>query len=299
MNAQRRTELRGAAGGGHRAAARDLSRAAQRHLHARLRLVAGLRRSLRSRQVRSRSCFRRRPTEGLDLQTDASRRPRRRSRGWDSRRARRSSQVLDEAIADTNAKVQVIAYDLNEPEIVTRLQKLGSRLRVIIDDSADHGEDGSAEDAGGRRGCASRREPPTSSGSTCSGCSTTRPSWSTAASGARSSAARRTSAGAVSTSSRTTRSSCAARAASQPFSAAFESYCAQHAGGLRHDAVGALRESRPDRHQRQVAFSPHAPANCAARHRRRGHRDHTTSCLFYSLAFLFQTRGRSGTPSRR
>ena len=53
--------------------------------------------------------------------------------------------VLDDAIADTTAQVQVIAYDLNEPQIVNRLVQLGPRLRVIIDNSGDHGGDGSAE----------------------------------------------------------------------------------------------------------------------------------------------------------
>lgn len=55
-------------------------------------------------------------------------------------------EVLDLAIADKSAKVDVIAYDLNEPEVVNRLRKLRSRLRIIIDDSDSHGEDGSAED---------------------------------------------------------------------------------------------------------------------------------------------------------
>lgn len=54
-------------------------------------------------------------------------------------------ELLDQAIADTKAQVRVIAYDLNEPEIVSRLEKLGARLRIIIDDSADHGQAGSAE----------------------------------------------------------------------------------------------------------------------------------------------------------
>ncbi len=53
--------------------------------------------------------------------------------------------VLDEAIADTDAQVRVVAYDLNQPEVVTRLVKLGKRLKIIIDDSKDHGGDGSAE----------------------------------------------------------------------------------------------------------------------------------------------------------
>ena len=54
-------------------------------------------------------------------------------------------QVLDDAIKDNGAKVCVIAYDLNEPEIVNRLKKLKKRLRIIIDNSKDHKEDGSAE----------------------------------------------------------------------------------------------------------------------------------------------------------
>ncbi|MRX70395.1 Phosphatidylserine/phosphatidylglycerophosphate/cardiolipin synthase [Flavobacterium resistens] len=54
-------------------------------------------------------------------------------------------KVLDDAIKDKTAKVSVIAYDLNQPEIVTRLKKLKKRLRIIIDNSKDHGEEGSAE----------------------------------------------------------------------------------------------------------------------------------------------------------
>ncbi|MEO8960480.1 MAG: phospholipase D-like domain-containing protein [Ginsengibacter sp.] len=53
--------------------------------------------------------------------------------------------VLDDAIKNTNATVYVIAYDLNQPEIVDRLKKLKKCLHIIIDNSADHGEEGSAE----------------------------------------------------------------------------------------------------------------------------------------------------------
>ena len=49
--------------------------------------------------------------------------------------------VLDDAIADATAQVQVIAYDLNEPQVVNRLVQLGPRLRVIIDNSGDHAAD--------------------------------------------------------------------------------------------------------------------------------------------------------------
>lgn len=52
--------------------------------------------------------------------------------------------VLDDAIADATAQVSVIAYDLNEPQVVDRLKRLGPRLRIIIDNSGDHAS-GSAE----------------------------------------------------------------------------------------------------------------------------------------------------------
>ncbi len=47
-------------------------------------------------------------------------------------------EVLDQAIADKKCQVRVIAYDLSEPEIVSRLEKLGGRLRIIIDDDGPH-----------------------------------------------------------------------------------------------------------------------------------------------------------------
>jgi hypothetical protein len=47
-------------------------------------------------------------------------------------------ELLDEAIAK-KAEVRVIAYDLNLPEILTRLEKLKSKLKVIIDDSTGTG----------------------------------------------------------------------------------------------------------------------------------------------------------------
>jgi phosphatidylserine/phosphatidylglycerophosphate/cardiolipin synthase-like enzyme len=63
--------------------------------------------------------------------------------GFEARRA--ILGLLDEAIADEQAQVRVVAYDFNLPEIVSRLEKLGDRVRVIVDDSKDHGEAGSAE----------------------------------------------------------------------------------------------------------------------------------------------------------
>ena len=53
--------------------------------------------------------------------------------------------LLDQAIADPQAQVRVVAYDLNEPEIVSRLEHLGDRLKVIIDNSDKHGLPSAAE----------------------------------------------------------------------------------------------------------------------------------------------------------
>ena len=55
--------------------------------------------------------------------------------------------VLDQAIADAGAQVRVVAYDFDQPEILSRLVQLGGRLRVILDDSDKHGLPGSAETA--------------------------------------------------------------------------------------------------------------------------------------------------------
>ncbi len=60
-------------------------------------------------------------------------------------------EVLDNAIADKKAQVRVVAYDLNLPDVVTRLEKLKKRVKIIIDDSKDHGEDGSAENEAEKR----------------------------------------------------------------------------------------------------------------------------------------------------
>jgi phosphatidylserine/phosphatidylglycerophosphate/cardiolipin synthase-like enzyme len=60
---------------------------------------------------------------------------------------------LDEAVKDKEIELDVFTYDFNEPDILARLEKLGARLRIIVDDSAKtkdgkttgHGAPGSAE----------------------------------------------------------------------------------------------------------------------------------------------------------
>lgn len=54
-------------------------------------------------------------------------------------------EVLDQAIKDKKAQVRVVAYDLSEPGIVSRLEKLGKRLKVIIDDDGAHKKTTSGE----------------------------------------------------------------------------------------------------------------------------------------------------------
>ncbi len=63
--------------------------------------------------------------------------------GFEARRA--ILDLLDEAIKDTKAQVRVVAYDLNQPEVVDRLAKLKKRLKIIIDDSGTHGKKTAAE----------------------------------------------------------------------------------------------------------------------------------------------------------
>ncbi len=52
---------------------------------------------------------------------------------------------LNEVVGDRTLQLDCFAYDLNEPDIVGLLEKIGPRLRAIIDDSGDHKPGTSAE----------------------------------------------------------------------------------------------------------------------------------------------------------
>jgi hypothetical protein len=58
--------------------------------------------------------------------------------------------LLDRAIEE-NAEVRVVAYDLSEPEVVGRFARLKKKLRIIIDDSKEHGEEESGETQSAKR----------------------------------------------------------------------------------------------------------------------------------------------------
>lgn len=57
-------------------------------------------------------------------------------------------QFLKEAVEDPSIELDVLAYDLNEPDIVAQFERLGTRLRIVIDDSAKK-KDGILEGHGG------------------------------------------------------------------------------------------------------------------------------------------------------
>ena len=63
--------------------------------------------------------------------------------GFEARQA--ILEVLDQAIDDKAAEVRVVAYDLSEPDVVSRLEQIGPRLKIIIDDEGTHGGAQSAE----------------------------------------------------------------------------------------------------------------------------------------------------------
>ena len=60
-------------------------------------------------------------------------------------------EVLDQAIEDKTAEVRAVVYDLNEPGIVSRFEKLGARLKIIIDDDGAHGKPKSGETLAAKR----------------------------------------------------------------------------------------------------------------------------------------------------
>jgi phosphatidylserine/phosphatidylglycerophosphate/cardiolipin synthase-like enzyme len=68
-------------------------------------------------------------------------------------------KFLDDVVRDRTVTLDVLAYDFNEPDILGQLERLGERLRVIIDDSSKkkdghvtgHGARGSAESTAARR----------------------------------------------------------------------------------------------------------------------------------------------------
>jgi phosphatidylserine/phosphatidylglycerophosphate/cardiolipin synthase-like enzyme len=200
-------------------------------------------------------------------------------------------EVLDRAIADKRAQVRVIAYDLSEPGVVSRLEKLGSRLKIIIDDEGAHSEPQSSESRAAARLAASAGPANVkrqhmgqlqhnktivvdSSKTNIAVCGSTNFSWRgffVQANGAL-----------------IVQGSQAIR----PFLAAFDAYWASDsAAAFGKTAVASWTTLGLTGIRARVSFSPHAPTNAALAAIAEDIDQRTTSSLFYSLAFLHQTEG--------
>ena len=198
-------------------------------------------------------------------------------------------EVLDQAIADKKAQVRVVAYDLNEPDVVSRLEKLGSRLKIIIDDSKDHGDEGSGETQAAKRlkvsagadnverqhmlGLQHNKTIVVDGKVKKVVCGSTNFSW-------RGFFVQSNNALIMQ-----------GKSAVKPFRAAFDTYWSQKASDFGDTVSARWASLGLDGINARVAFSPHASSNALLATIAKDIGDNTSSCLFFSLAFLYQTPG--------
>jgi phosphatidylserine/phosphatidylglycerophosphate/cardiolipin synthase-like enzyme len=198
-------------------------------------------------------------------------------------------EVLDRAIADKQANVRVVAFDLNEPGIVNRLEQLGTRLRIVIDDSKDHQEEGSGENQAEERlivsagaGNVKRQhmsklqhnktiivDSPTTHTVVCG---STNFSW-------RGFFVQANNAMVLQGAS-----------AVKLFLSAFENYWTQPKD-FEDSPAAEWNDLELPQIRARVAFSPHSPSNALLQTIADDIDRQTTSSLFFSLAFLYQTKG--------
>lgn len=208
--------------------------------------------------------------------------------GFEARRA--ILQVLDEAIADS-AVVRVVAYDLSEPDVVSRLETIGDRLRILIDDDGAHGEAGSGESQSERRlissagranvrrqhmGKLQHNKMIVVDGPNVQRvvCGSTNFSWRGFFVQANNAVILQGS------------------AALAPFLAAFEAYWASdEAGAFGKTKSATWTDIGLTEIDAKVTFSPHSAKNAVLAEVSDDIGDGTTSSLLYSLAFLYQTPG--------
>lgn len=199
-------------------------------------------------------------------------------------------EVLDEAVAD-DANVYVVAYDLSERDVVSRLEALGPRLKILIDDDGSHGNATSGESQAEARVMASagaanvRRhhmgklqhnklivvDGPNAKRAVCG---STNFSWRGFFVQANNAVILQ---GAT---------------AIAPFKAAFDAYWASD-DPTDFGATPAAQWSDLGLAgiNAQVTFSPHSASNALLATIANDIETGTSSCLFYSLAFLYQTPG--------
>jgi hypothetical protein len=197
-------------------------------------------------------------------------------------------ELLDQAIED-GAQVRVVAYDMNEPEIVGRLEKLGNRLKVIIDDSDSHGQAGSAEDQ------AEERLKKTASGVKRQHMGNLQHNKTIVVDGPKVQAVVF---GSTNFSWRglyvQANNAIVAHGeeAVRLGTAAFDTYWDHDdVAGFGHGPAAQMHPLGLDRIDAQVAFSPHTKDNALLATIAADIEKGTTSSLLYSMAFLYQTRG--------
>jgi PLD-like domain len=201
-------------------------------------------------------------------------------------------ETLDQAIAD-KAQVRVVAYDFNLPEIVDRLEQLRTSVKIIIDDSGEHGGDGTAEtEAEGRlvasagranvlrqhMGSLQHNKTIAVNGPTVKKvvCGSTNMSW-------RGFFVQANNAFVLT-----------GQTAVDLFFAAFDNYF----NGGKNDVKGFGAKASADWNDlglpgidAKIAFSPHSAANAKLGEIAADIQQNTSSSLLYSLAFLYETPG--------
>ena len=199
-------------------------------------------------------------------------------------------EVLDNAIADLKAQVHVVAYELSERDVLQRLQLLGPRLRIIIDNSAEHGKPDSAETVAAMRlatSAGAQNVKRQHMGSLQHNktivvdgpkgqwvvCGSTNFSWRGLFVQANNALVLR------------------GKRALKPFATAFEAYWQNDkAAGFAATPAASWAELGISGIHAQVAFSPHNASNKLLQVIADDIAQ-TRSCVFYSLAFLGQTKG--------
>lgn len=200
-------------------------------------------------------------------------------------------EVLDEAIADKKAQVRVVAYDLSEPDIVSRLEKLRSRLKLIIDNDGSHGKPHSAETQAEKRLAASAGEQNVKrhhmgklqhnktivvDGPKVKAvvCGSTNFTWRGFFVQSNNAVVLR------------------GKSVVKPFLTAFDDYWNnEKPASFGETASANWTDLGLAKIKAQAAFSPHSKKNALLQSIADDVSTKTTSCLFYSLAFLYQTPG--------
>jgi hypothetical protein len=209
---------------------------------------------------------------------------------WMGFEARQSIlEVLDAAIADTATTVRVVAYELSQPKVVSRLEQLGNRLWIIIDDSGDHKPKTSGEKQAEVRlrnsaGSAQVRRQHmgnlqhnktivvTGPNHYTALCGSTNFSW-------RGFCVQNNNAVVIT-----------GEEAVQPFADAFEQYWSGGAAAFGKSTSAKWTQLDLGDLDVSVCFSPHSPANAVLSSIADDLRAAESSVL-YSLAFLYQTKG--------